>query len=145
MGRRWYMVFCLIILSSLTACTDRRPIEVEVGCNQCLDTLTISLEGAVPQDYELNLVFPAGEVAGVHCVDGQAEENWVYGMPVRDNIVTCINDHGLYIGPPSSFTVTLTWDDNQIVQHYEPTYEAYYHCGGRCYAGSISVTIPIDP
>jgi hypothetical protein len=151
--RGQFNVLCTLgILFVLAACNAFSPTPVLVPvCNECLDMLTINLEGAVPQDYELSLVFPAGEVAGVHCVNGQTEENWVYGMPVRDgrDTITCINDRGrdyaFYFGTPSSFTVTLTWDDNQIVQHYEPTYEEYWGCDGLCYSGAISVTIPISP
>lgn len=166
-------ILCGLIISlSLAACTATGPTATEVptateaptatpraivegeveGGNQCLDSLTIGLYGAVPQDYELNLVFPAGEVAGVHCVDGQTEERWVYGMPVREegqNSIFCNGPNAFdsvnFFGTPSSLTVTLTWDDSQIVQHFEPTYEEYWGCDGPCYSGAISVTIPISP
>jgi hypothetical protein len=135
----------LIVVLSLAACTaiGSRATPAEVTLLGCVDSLTISLDGAEPQDYELNLTFPAGGEAGVRCVYGQAEESWVYGMRFRSNI-QCFDgrNHAMYWDAPSNFTVTLTWDDNQIVQHYEPTYETFM---GECHVGGITVTIPVSP
>ena len=167
--KRQRSILCGLIISlSLAACTAIGPTATEVPTATeaptatprvivegevetllgCVDLLTISLDGAEPQDYELSLTFPAGEVASVRCVDGQTEEGWVYGMPFTHywDYIFCSNydgrDYVSYNGAPSSFTVTLTWDDSQIVQHYEPTYKAFM---GECHVGGITVTRPVSP
>ena len=54
------------------------PLIVTACMDQCIDLLTLNLDGAIPHDYELELAFSPGQEVGVRCVDGQTEERWVY-------------------------------------------------------------------
>jgi len=121
---------------------------------ECIGGLYILLDGAVPQEFALELTTEAGPVGRVRCVDGQVTECWAYG---RDDYGYCSDFFLCYttaghqaVGwmrdEPHNFDVTVTWDGNQIVEHIEPKYREVVDCLGQtCYNAGVTITLPESP
>lgn len=160
--KRQCSILCgLIALLSLAACTAREPgavivvetveVEGEPRCYvECVDSLQISLDGAVPQEFVLTLTLGAGPVGRVRCVNGHATECWAYGRSGCSPYLSCFGTAGHqtvgWLGEPSNFDVTVTWDGNEIVEHIEPNYRAVVDCLGQtCYSAKVTITLPESP
>jgi hypothetical protein len=126
-----------------------RTIEEEGCYTECVDALWILLDGAVPQEFELELATEAGPVGRVRCVDGQATECWAYGRHGCSIELGCLgppNHQGIgWHGEPDNFDVTVTWDGNQIVEHIEPNYGEVVVCDHVCIVADVTITIPESP
>lgn len=153
----------LIIFLSLAACTVigptptavptatavPTPIAEEVCGAECISSLHIKLDGAVPQEFELELTWGGGHTDRVRCVDGetQAEECGQNCVQIRCRGTAGDPAASWYgwLGAPNSVTVTVTWDGNQIVEHIEPNYGEVVVCDYLCYDADVTITLPESP
>jgi len=109
----------------------------------CVDSLSINVDGNIPDEYSVYVVGSDGEKIGFQCHKGKdyPEPNSLF-MPV------CDPSWGFWLRnfSPDVVTITIKWKDNTFTKTFEPKYVLEYpngpDCPPGCKVGSIRFSIP---
>ena len=141
--------FCLILITVLLG--GCKPPTTQsatmVPCTEagCGTGLTLVFSGAVPSEFIMEAITPAGEKLEAHCIQGVGQYPEDYFS--RSPRATCMQSGVEFFQfSPEEVSITLKWGDNQLSQTFKPTYTFYYPNGSGCMPvcsrGQITFVIP---
>jgi hypothetical protein len=148
-----HRIICLvgatILLSSCLALSPQSPTPHVVRVKVCPDlpcppSLTVTLSGAVPDDYALETVTPDGQSMSIRCVDGTELHAGDRSKPASYPVCAPhgVEFHGFW---PDEATATLSWDENTVSQTLKPNYRLDYRYGPDCppcRVGEVTFIVP---
>jgi hypothetical protein len=127
----------------LAGCRGRAPgIEPPRMCTLmgCLDTLTVSLDGEVPEEYTLQLTGSDGVPIEVSCTSGEGSET------AQGQSVPCAGRSVTFNVAPAQVNLRLTWDGGALERNLTPAYETFQPngpgCPPACRSGSVTIVVP---
>jgi len=138
-------IACILTPTPLAQPSTSPPIVKTCTVEGCGVTLTVTLSGAVPDDYVLGAVTPDGEKMSVHCVNGSGQ----YADDHFDRISYPVCEQGRVTFvrfSPDEVTITVSWDGEKVSQSFKPVYESEYpngpECLPECRIGQVTLIIP---
>jgi hypothetical protein len=106
----------------------------------CLDTLTFTLDGEVPEEYTLQLTSPDGLLIEVSCTSGEGAET------PQGQSGTCGGSGVTLNVAPSQVHLRLARDGGAIERNLTPAYQVFQpngpDCPPACRSGSVTIVVP---
>ena len=150
-------VFVLVTL--LVGCAPAGELPVEVTplptvfqveiCTErdCGPTLSVRLDGKVPETYIFKVTTANDASREVRCVNGSGD----YG-PNHFDSMSYLECHSFGVQfvnfAPDEMMITIDWGDGNYSEMIRPDYRLFYpnglDCPPECRSGSVTITIP-DP
>ncbi len=143
-----FLVFIatLLILVSLSCSLFdrlRSPIQMctLIGCQ---DSFVVDLTDDIPDNFTLEAVGPDGESRTVRCVDGRKQEQ---SPGLQESRTVCLDKTiFLYDFTPEQVTLTVTWQNGQLTQMFDPVYSTFQPngrgCPPKCRTAHVEVKFP---
>ncbi len=143
-----FFILTIVLALSLqiTACSTTEIKTLTTTPKECTligceDSLSITINGNIPDKYMIRLVDSKGAKTEIICSAGQ-----IYSQSSTSYESSC-EEWGiaLFNYSPDVLDLTISWDEESFSKRVQPNYEDYYpngqDCPVGCRTGSVSIKI----